>query len=118
MFERNTQALISPRRFLNRAFQYAFFSFSTITLSLFLGMAGYHYLAGISWTDSFYNASMILTGMGPALDINALPAEKQDCVKIFAGFYALYSGVVFFGCNWTDSFALAAPFFSQTAFGY
>ena len=38
---------------------------------------------------------MILTGMGPALDIETLPVECRSPVKIFAGVYAIYSGVVF-----------------------
>ncbi len=58
-------------------------------------MAGYHHVAGITWMDAFYNASMILTGMGPGLDIEALPEEYRDPARLFAGLYALYSGVVF-----------------------
>lgn len=38
---------------------------------------------------------MILTGMGPGLDITALPEERRVPIEIFAGCYALYSGVVF-----------------------
>lgn len=60
-----------------------------------MGMAGYHYVAGIGWMDAFYNASMILTGMGPGLDIEALPEDCRDPVRLFAGLYAMYSGVVF-----------------------
>lgn len=95
MFEHRSKPLISQKRYLNRVLQYGGFASAIIAFSLWIGMIGYHFLAGIDWVDSFYNASMILTGMGPALDIDALPLERQNSVKIFAGMYALYSGVVF-----------------------
>jgi hypothetical protein len=56
--------------------------------SLGIGMAGYHFLESLSWLDSLLNASMILGGMGP---VNPLQTAAG---KIFASFYALYSGVV------------------------
>ncbi len=95
MFEHHKQALASNRKFAQRIVKFLGFSVAIIGFSLFLGMWGYHYFAGISWVDAFYNASMILTGMGPALDIDALPENCRSDVKIFAGLYALYSGVVF-----------------------
>lgn len=99
MFERRSQPLLSRPHFINRALRYSGAAVALILFSLLLGMGGYHLLAGIGWIDAFYNAAMILTGMGPALDINALPVERQDAVKIFAGFYALYSGVVFLAAS-------------------
>lgn len=95
MFEHRSQPLLSTQAFVRRAVQYAIFSVGVIGVSLLIGMVGYRYLAGISWIDAFYNASMILTGMGPGLDIGALPEECQYGVKLFAGLYAMYSGVVF-----------------------
>jgi hypothetical protein len=95
MFEHRSQPLISRSQFVGRALQYAVFSAALIVFSLLLGMMGYRYVAGITWIDAFYNASMILTGMGPALDIDLLPPNQQDMTRIFAGLYALYSGVVF-----------------------
>jgi hypothetical protein len=58
-------------------------------LSLLIGMAGYHWIAGQSWADSFLNASMLLGGMGPVGDL------PNTAAKIFAGLFALYAGVVF-----------------------
>lgn len=52
-------------------------------------MIGYKYFASLQWIDAFYNAAMILTGMGPA---NEMPS---DAAKIFSGCYALFSGIVF-----------------------
>ena len=99
MFEHKKQDVLSRTQFLLRVLRYVIFSSSIIVLSLLAGMVGYHYFAGIEWVDAFYNASMILTGMGPALDIKLLPLECQYNVKIFAGLYALYSGVVFLAAS-------------------
>ena len=54
-----------------------------------MGMAGYHWVAGLSWVDAFENASMLLAGMGP------VGAVTSRAGKIFAGVFALYSGLVF-----------------------
>jgi hypothetical protein len=99
MFEHRSQPLLTRRRFIWRVLRYIFFSGSIILFSLFIGMLGYRYVAHISWVDAFYNASMILTGMGPGLDIGALPEACQNSVKIFAGVYAIYSGVVFLAAS-------------------
>ena len=52
-------------------------------------MAGYHFLERLPWLDAFLNASMILSGMGPVGEL------KTTAGKIFAGCYALFSGVAF-----------------------
>ncbi|MCC6410641.1 MAG: hypothetical protein IT270_03220 [Saprospiraceae bacterium] len=99
MFEHHKQPLLPRPLFLRRALRYAFVSMGIVAVSLFLGMVGYHVYADITWMDSFYNASMILTGMGPGLDIKELPEDRQDPVRLFAGLYALYSGVVFLAAS-------------------
>jgi hypothetical protein len=43
----------------------------------------------VGWVDGFLNASMILTGMGPVDRMETTPG------KLFAAFYALYSGLAF-----------------------
>jgi hypothetical protein len=58
-----------------------------VAASLFAGMAGYHGYEGLPWIDAFLNAAMILSGMGPL----AQPVTSRG--KIFAGLYALYSGL-------------------------
>lgn len=60
-----------------------------VIVSLTIGMAGFHWIAALDWIDSFLNASMLLTGMGP------VDEPETDAGKIFAGIYALYSGIVF-----------------------
>lgn len=58
-----------------------------VILSLAVGMAGYHGYEGLPWIDAFANAAMILSGMGPLMS----PVTTGG--KLFAGFYALYSGL-------------------------
>lgn len=60
-----------------------------ISLALMVGMLGYHTFEHMSWTDAFANAAMILSGMGP------LSALTTTAGKIFAGCYALFSGLFF-----------------------
>lgn len=75
--------------FLRRLFRNFFFGFIIISCSLFLGMLGYHHFEHMSWTDSYVNAAMILSGMGP---VSSLQTQSG---KIFAGSYALFSGIGF-----------------------
>ncbi len=60
-----------------------------IAFSLAIGVWGYCYFFNLGWIDGLLNASMILTGMGP------VDPAPNDAAKIFASFYALYSGVAF-----------------------
>lgn len=60
-----------------------------IAVSLGIGVVGYHWFARLAWIDAFLNASMILAGMGP---VDPLPTPGS---KLFAGTYALFSGVAF-----------------------
>jgi hypothetical protein len=60
-----------------------------IGIALFIGMLGYHHFEGMPWVDAFINASMILSGMGP------LGQLSMNAGKVFAGFYALFSGLAF-----------------------
>ena len=43
-----------------------------LLVSLMIGVFGYHYTAGITWLDSLHNASMILSGMGPVVEITTV----------------------------------------------
>ena len=88
MFEHRSEQLASQSVFAFRMLRYGLVTTGIILFSLGIGMAGYHYLESLSWIDSLLNASMILGGMGP---VNALQTEAG---KIFASFYALYSGII------------------------
>ena len=89
MFERKNQKIAPASVFLKRLAGYSTAAILLILMSLFIGIAGYHWLAGLSWVDAFLNASMILGGMGP---VNPL---DNTIAKVFASLYALFSGLVF-----------------------
>ena len=77
------------KHYVTRIFKNAVAGFVILFISLGIGMIGYHYYFKLNWVDSLYNASMILTGMGP------VDKAIDDDGKIFASFYAIYSGVTF-----------------------
>ncbi len=89
MYEHRSQPLLSPAAFLVRMGRHGVVALGVVVGSLVIGMAGYHFLEGLSWVDSLLNAAMLLGGMGP---VNPLHTTAG---KLFASFYALYSGVVF-----------------------
>ena len=82
------QKPLPPRRvYVRKVFRNSAVGFGIIVFSLLAGMAGYHYFEGLAWIDAFVNAAMILSGMGPVNPIQSWGG------KLFAGFYALYSGL-------------------------
>lgn len=85
--ESRTQPLLSRREFAVRLAKNFGVATVFIGISLLTGMAGYHWLENLTWVDAYVNASMILSGMGP------LDAPKTESGKLFAGTYALYSGL-------------------------
>ena len=88
MYEHHKQPLANRKTFARRLMNNAVIALVILIVSLSIGMIGYHFFENLSWIDSLLNASMLLGGMGP---VNPL---KTDAGKIFASFYALYSGVV------------------------
>jgi hypothetical protein len=88
MYEHRSQPILPRSRFYVRLARSGAIGLAIITPSLVVGMAGYHWLEGLGWLDSFLNASMLLGGMGP---VNA-PVTGGG--KLFAGVYALYCGFV------------------------
>ena len=89
MFEHRSHPLISRRAFLERLTRSGAIALLLLVAALGIGMFGYHFVAGLTWIDSFLDASMILSGMGP---VSPLP---DFAAKLFAGSYALFSGVIF-----------------------
>lgn len=88
LYEHGGQPLLPRHRFVQRMWQHFLVAIILIAVSLLVGMIGYHWLARMSWLDSFLNAAMLLGGMGPVGDI---PTASG---KVFAGVYALYAGLV------------------------
>jgi hypothetical protein len=89
MFENKKDPLLPVKAFYKRTLWHLLISLSILLVCLIIGIAGYHYTAGVSWLDAFHNASMILSGMGPVIEI------ESSGGKWFSSIYALFSGVVF-----------------------
>ena len=89
MFEKFSQPLAHRHKFFFRMVKSTLIGWLLILAALFIGMLGYHYFEEMNWIDSFANASMILSGMGPFGEL------KYNSGKIFAGCYALFSGLMF-----------------------
>ncbi len=89
MFEHRREPLLPRRVFYQRVAQGFGMAAVLIVFSLGIGMAGYHFLENLNWVDAFTNAAMILSGMGP------LAGLQTKSGKIFAGCYALFSGLAF-----------------------
>ncbi|HEX5269543.1 MAG TPA: hypothetical protein VFW33_03600 [Gemmataceae bacterium] len=87
-YESKHQPLLGRGAFLRRVARSFGASSLLIGVSLVAGMAGYHWLEGMAWIDAFANAAMILSGMGPLAPVQTWGG------KLFAGLYALYSGLV------------------------
>jgi hypothetical protein len=87
MFEHHTKPLLPRKEYYRRIVRHAALGFTVIIVALGIGMTGYHVFENLGWIDAFVNAAMILSGMGP------VAALQTDSGKIFAGCYALFSGL-------------------------
>ena len=87
-WERSGHAVAPFRGFLGRLALAAGLWLAIACVGLLIGIAGYAGLEGMSLTDAFMNAAMILSGMGPATEL------KTSAGKIFAGLYAIFSGLI------------------------
>jgi len=90
-FEHRREPLASPEHFSTRLLSNGLWAAGTIVAALAIGMAGYMGFEGMGLVDAFVNAAMILSGMGP------LSPLHSDGGKIFAGIYAIVSGLLIFG---------------------
>ena len=100
MYERGKDKLLSRAKFLARLGRHLVLALAVVAMALGIGVLGYHFLGELSWIDSLLNASMILGGMGPVDPLHS------DTAKLFASFYALFSGLAFIGITGI----LIAPF--------
>lgn len=87
MYEHHTRPLMPRPQFFRRLATSIAMGSGVIIVSLIIGVVGYHHLETMNWVDAFANAAMILSGMGPLTPLTTDPG------KIFAGCYALYSGL-------------------------
>ena len=91
MYERYDQPMLTRRAFFVRLSRHVLLSLGLLTLWLVVGVVGYASLAHLKPIDAFLNAAMIAGGMGP------VDVLTDDTAKIFAGTYAVISGVVIIG---------------------
>src|SRR5262245_10499629 len=89
MYEPKKMRPLAPHRFARRLANHFAVVMAVVAGSLGIGMLGYMRFEALRPIDAFLNAAMLLGGMGPV-------HEPQTAAgKLFAGFYALYSGLVF-----------------------
>lgn len=89
MYEHKKQKLAPMSIFYQRVFKNIMIAVLILSACLLIGVIGYHYWGEAGWLDSVHNASMILSGMGPVVELTTVSG------KLFSSFYALFSGIVF-----------------------
>jgi hypothetical protein len=89
MYESKSVPPLSRAHFTKRLLLHALIAFLLLVGSLGVGILGYRSFEGLSVLDAFLNSAMLLGGMGP------VDAPCTAGGKLFAGFYALYAGLVF-----------------------
>lgn len=89
MYEHRREKLVPRSVYYRRIGRHACVALAVVGVALFIGVAGYRGLVGLPWIDALLNASMILGGMGPVDPV------RTDAGKLFASFYALFSGLAF-----------------------
>jgi len=89
MYEHKKQPLASTRTFYQRVIKNLLVASGILLFCLLIGIMGYHFLANAPWIDAIHNAAMILSGMGPVIQI------ENTAGKFFSSAYALFSGVIF-----------------------
>jgi len=90
-YEHKGEPVVSREVFLRRLGLNALVALAIIGVSLIAGIIGYRTLEGMEWIDAFLESAMLLGGMGP------IHAPMTPAGKIFAGVYALYSGILVIG---------------------
>jgi len=89
MYEARSEPPLIRKFFARRMCQHALIAVGLVAFSVALGMEGYGGFEHLSPLDSFLNTAMLLGGMGP------VNAPMTSAGKLFAGFFALYAGLVF-----------------------
>jgi len=92
MYESRAEAVLPRARFVARLARHAAFAAAVVIASIVIGMVGYVYFESLTWLDAFVDTTMLLGGMGP------VHAPQTTGGELFAGLYALYSGLVFLVC--------------------
>ena len=91
MAQPRPRLLLSWKQFKRHLMTYAGYAAALLAISLAIGVAGFHWLAGQSGLDALLNAAMLLGGQGP------IGVIRGTAGKLFGAAYALYAGLVFIG---------------------
>jgi hypothetical protein len=86
-YEHHSEPLLSTGQFMRRLVGHVVVGSGLILVALTAGTCGYRFTEDMSWLDAFYNASMILGGMGPVNELHTTAG------KLFASVYAIISGL-------------------------
>lgn len=89
MYESRELRPLASAEFLRRLLQHFALSAGMLVFSILLGLLGYWWFEGLGPVDGFLNSAMLLGGMGP------VTMPQTTAGKLFAGCYALYSGLLF-----------------------
>lgn len=89
-FESRKDPLASSEKFLARLMNCIGFGILFMSMVLLIGMLGYHFIEDMSWINAFTNSALTLADMG------LITPVTTDAGKIFAGIFALLSGLIFF----------------------
>jgi len=89
LYERSGEPPLPRRQFYQRLARHFALALILLAASLLIGMLGYEHFEHLEWHDAFENACMLLGGMGPVNN------PTSNAGKLFAGWYALYAGLVF-----------------------
>ena len=107
MFEHHSESLLSKRDFLVRQAKHVGLAGGFILGGWAIGISGYVLFEDMSFIDATLNAAMILGGMGPVSELHTTAG------KLFASFYAIFSGVGFIGATGVIFAPLYHRFFHQ-----
>lgn len=88
MFEHHSQPLISSQELRLRIIKSVCITLVLIIISMIVGTLGYHFWGEAKWIDAFHNSALILSGMGPVIEIHSTSG------KIFSSLFALYGGIL------------------------
>jgi hypothetical protein len=93
LYEGRSEPLLPRHLFWQRIISHILVALAVILFSLGVGVLGYMLFEKMSFVDALLNASMILGGMGPVGELKTVGG------KLFASFYALFSGVIFIAAS-------------------
>lgn len=89
MYEKRHHPIAAKHVFFKRVATNVVIALLVFVIFLVGGMMGYHHFERLTWIEAYENAAMILSGMGPVEPMKTING------KLFAGTYALLSGIVF-----------------------